>query len=131
MLCMKKRLRAVTLKRFALLYFLFHQSMLIAIDVKVTGAAALKSCFCIALRVELHELQSVGSDVCRKRDIMRFCHFVVHGKKVLVLYLFHGESVLTVRFFRFQRRQCDSAAANDSVSGCMKDISAERADIEP
>ena len=98
---MKKRLRAVTLKRFALLYFLLHQSMLIAIDVKVTGAAALKSCFCIALRVELHELQSVRSDICRKRDIMRFRHFMVHSKKVLVLYVFQSEAVFSVHSFCF------------------------------
>ena len=42
--------------------FVFHKSMLIAVEVYKSAATKLKSCFCVAFRIQLNELNSIADD---------------------------------------------------------------------
>ena len=57
-------------------------------------------------------------------------HGMVNGDKMLILHLFNSQQVIIVRFFRFQRRQRDAAAADNRVAKAVNGIAADGAYIE-
>ena len=61
---------------------------------------------------------------------MRLGHGMVDGDKMLIFHGFHCDAVVLIRRFRFQRRQSDTAAADQCISGAVKDVAAEGANIK-
>ena len=61
---------------------------------------------------------------------MMFRHGMVDGDKMLIFHVFNGDSVIIVRFFCFQRRQCNTAAADQCIPHAMDHIATDRAGIK-
>ena len=112
------------------LYSLFHQTVFIAVNIKITPATELYSCFSVALGVKLDELNSVASDISHKRDEMCLSHRVLYCDKFLIFNGLDDNSVTVVNILSLKSRQ-SYAATTDKCGTCGVDyISADRADIK-
>ena len=92
-------------------YFRFHQSVFIAVNIQISTATKLKSCFGVAFRVELNKLDSVAGYIGGKGDVVFFAHRMRCSEEVLILNFFNNNTVLLVGFLSFKGRQSDAAAA--------------------
>ena len=112
---------------------LLHQAVAVAVKVEHTLAAKWETTGCIALGIELDELELIAREIGDEGDIMFLRHGVVDGDEELVFDPFDGELVIFVGVFRLGnvlRGQSDAAAADDGLSGGMQNIAADRADVE-
>ena len=66
LLKLKKEWQKPLLKLRLNLYLHLHQPVLVAVDVKITSATELHSCFSVALGIKLDKLHSVACDISHK-----------------------------------------------------------------
>lgn len=105
--------------------------MLIAVGIETAVAPDQKTGFCISFRVESDDLESVGGNVSQEGNVVFSCHLVVKGDIIFILDSCNMDAVLFFcGFFWFQHRQSDAAAADDSLTGGVDDISTDGADVE-
>ncbi len=111
-------------------YLLLHQSVPVAVKIKISAAPKIHSCFGVPLRVKLHNLNPVACRKSRKRDVVLFRHTVVDCDEAFIFDRFNLYFVLAVSFRCFKRRQGDSAAADQCVTVRIYHISANRTNIK-
>ena len=104
--------------------------MLVAVDVKITSATELHSCFSVALRIKLDKMNLVADDISNERYKVTFSHRVMDCDKLLVLDGLNGNSVSFVGFLSFQRWESYTATADNSCPRSVDYISTDGADIE-
>ena len=104
--------------------------MPVAVPVEMAHATELEAGLRVALGIELYKLHPVTGDKGHKGNVVGFGHGVGDGNEMLVLHVFDENAVFALRFFRFQRRQSDAAAADQSAAGAVEDIAAERTNIK-
>ena len=104
--------------------------MLITVPIQGSLSTGKESCFCIALWVEFSQKESVIRTVGQKGNIVFLGHGMLDGEKEFVLYVLHTKHMRLIRGFCFHGRQRDPAAGNGGSSAAMKDIPADRTDIE-
>ena len=112
------------------LFFVSKQTMLIAIVIDRSYTPQLQPGFRVSFRVELHQLNPVGGHKGDEGDEVLFGHGVMNGDKVFIFHIFDGEQVVIVCHFCFQRGKGNAAAADQSASGAVDDVAADRADIK-
>ena len=96
--------------------------MVVAVVIHIASATELQSGFRIAFGIEFYQLQPVRGNVRHEGDEMFLGHGMVDRNEMLIFHLFDGQQVVFVRFFRFQRRQCDATAADDRVAKAVNGI---------
>ena len=111
-------------------YSLFHQTVLIAIDVNKAAASQLKTGFGVPFRIKFDKIQPISRHIGNKRYVMTFFHRMVDGNKVLVFNLFYTNFVLIVRRLGFKGRQSDTATTDYSLSARVNYVTADRAHIK-
>ena len=104
--------------------------MLVAVDVKITSATELHSCFSVALRIKLDKMNLVADDISNERYKVAFSHRVMDCDKLLVLDGLNGNSVVRVDFLSLKGRESYTATADNSCPCSMDDITAYRTDIK-
>ena len=109
---------------------MFHQAVVVAVEVEVAVAAELEAGFGVTFGIEFDELHTVTRDIGGERDIMHFGHLVMYGDKMLVLDALDRDRMLVVGIIGFKRRECDPATADDGIAGRVENIAAQGADIE-
>ena len=62
---------------------------------------------------------------------MVLAHGVMDSHKMLIFHMFYGDSMALFRFFRFQRRQGNTAATDDGAAYGVDYVAANGTDIEP
>ena len=113
-----------------LLYLLFHKSVFVTVDVKISSASEIKTGFGVAFGVEFHKLHSVGGYVAHKRNVMLLGHIVINRNKMLVLYPLDIYLVVLVGIFGFKGWQSDSATTYNRVPYRSYNISANGTNIK-
>ena len=108
----------------------FHQAVVVAVEVEVAAAAELEAGFGVAFGIEFDELHTVARDIRGEGDIMRFGHLVMHGDKMLILDALDRDCMCVIDIIGFERGECDPATADDGIAGGVKDITAQGTDIE-
>ena len=109
---------------------LFEKSVVIAVPVEHAHAPQLKPCLGLSFRIELHHLDPVTGDEGCKGNIVLLGHRMGNGDKMLILHIFDGDSVITIRLFCLQGRQGDPAAADDGMAYAVDHITTDGANIE-
>ena len=110
-------------------YFLAKQSVLIAVPVKHTVAAAEKSGFCTPFWIEFDHFETAADTIGGERDVMAFCHRMFYSQIVFVIDNLTVQRVFLIGFLRFERRQSYTAARNQGCACRLDNITAYRADI--
>lgn len=103
--------------------------MPVAAGIQILCSASLKSCLCVALRIQLNQLHSIIGNCCQKRNIMLLCHGMIHGHIILIFHNLRSDAMGIVHRLRFHRRQRNTAAANHSLAGAVDHVSTDRTDI--
>ena len=84
----------------------------------------------IALRIKFDHIEPITRNAGYKGNIMTFCHRMIDGNIVLVLYNFILYSVRFIGLLGFQGWERNTTAGNDSWTTAMQYVAADRAHIE-
>ena len=108
-----------------------EQPVVVAVGIDTLDTVDLEPGLRTALRVELHELDSLVGDSSQERDVVGLGHGMVHCDIVLVLYNLQVYRMLLIRSLGLKGRKRYAAACHDSLSCGLDDIAADRTDIKP
>ena len=104
--------------------------MFITINIKISPAAKLYSCFSIALRIKLDELHSVACDISNKGYEVTFGHRMLYSDEIFIFYGFYGNSMISVDFFSFKGWESYTTATDKGCTCGVDDIATDGTDIE-
>ena len=102
--------------------------MLVAVNIKISPATELHSCFCISLGIEFDKLHPVTGDISHKRYEVTLGHWMLYRDKLFVLHRLDSNSVILVGFLSFERRECDTTATDDGCTRSVDDITTDGTD---
>ena len=104
--------------------------MAVAVPVQHAVSADEKAGLRVAFRIELDHVKPVAGDAGEEGNVVTFGHWMVDRDIMFVLDDLALHGVFRIRFFRFERRQRQSAAGNDGRTGAVQHVAADRADIQ-
>ena len=104
--------------------------MLVAVNIKITSATELHSCFSVAFGIELDEVYSVACHISHKRDKVTFSHRMLNCDEFFVLDGLDGHSVVRVDILSLKWWESYTATADNSCPRSVDDIATDGADIE-
>ena len=106
-------------------YFFAEKTVSVAVCQQHSAALGLESCFRISLGIKLDDVRSVRCKICKERDVVGFCHFMIHSHENFVLHLFGLNVMCAAAFLRFRSGKCYSAAGYGSLAAGGHDVSAD------
>ena len=109
---------------------LHHQSMAIAVAIQVSSASETKTALCVSFRVQLDHLKLFGCHIGQKGDVVGFCHGMMDGDEVLILYRLDLDLMVFIGRFRFQSRKRHAAAADGRIPQGVDHVAADGADVQ-
>ena len=104
--------------------------MLVTVPVEHSKPPQLKAGFGISFRIEFHQMNPIRGHKGDEGNVVLLGHGMGNGNEMLILNGCDAEDMAAVRFLCLLRRQGDSAAADEGVSGAVDDVPADGADVE-